>query len=298
MSDSKSSYGDPVEEPRPVDDVVGSAHEGIADAEAAGRDAVVSDEPVAHESRRCAESRRHRSSPPSRWSTRIPSSTARCTKRTPTTRPRRTRPRPPPRPPPSPPPGRRGPRRRCPDHRGVRRAQRAGRGHVRRSGSRRGNGRRRRLRRPAADLRAGARGAASARQPRRRRRDRPARRPVLRRPVPGRVARHRRCSSGEVTVDTIGSTALAALGTWTLWVPGRGVLHRLLAARRDHQPRSLGRLGHLRPPRRRRRVRRSHPRRALPGAVLDADRERGRGRSSRASCWHRSRSPPSSSAVS
>ena len=25
--------------------------------------------------------------------------------------------------------------------------------------------------------------------------------------------------SGEVTVDTIGSTALAALGTWTLWVP-------------------------------------------------------------------------------
>ena len=35
MSDSKSSYGDPVEEPRPVDDVVGSAHEGIADAEAA-----------------------------------------------------------------------------------------------------------------------------------------------------------------------------------------------------------------------------------------------------------------------
>jgi len=51
MSDSKSSYGEPVEEPRPVDDVVGSAHEGIADAEAAGRDAVVVDEPTAHESR-------------------------------------------------------------------------------------------------------------------------------------------------------------------------------------------------------------------------------------------------------
>ena len=50
MSDSKSSYGDPVEEPRPVDDVVGSAHEGIADAEAAGRNAVVSDETAAHES--------------------------------------------------------------------------------------------------------------------------------------------------------------------------------------------------------------------------------------------------------
>jgi hypothetical protein len=39
MSDSKSTYGEPVEEPRPVDDVVGSAHEGIADAEAARRDA-------------------------------------------------------------------------------------------------------------------------------------------------------------------------------------------------------------------------------------------------------------------
>ena len=50
MSDSKSSYGDPVEEPRPVDDVVGSANEGIADAEAARRDAAVSDAPAAHES--------------------------------------------------------------------------------------------------------------------------------------------------------------------------------------------------------------------------------------------------------
>ncbi len=49
MSDSKSSYGEPVEEPRPVDDVVGSAHQGIADAEAAGRDAVVSDEPMVEE---------------------------------------------------------------------------------------------------------------------------------------------------------------------------------------------------------------------------------------------------------
>ena len=48
MSDSKSSYGEPVEEPRPVDDVVGSAHEGIADAEAAGRDAVEADEPTAN----------------------------------------------------------------------------------------------------------------------------------------------------------------------------------------------------------------------------------------------------------
>ena len=40
MSDSKSSYGEPVEEPRRVDDVVGSANEGIAEAEAARRDAV------------------------------------------------------------------------------------------------------------------------------------------------------------------------------------------------------------------------------------------------------------------
>ncbi|MCR2808808.1 MULTISPECIES: ABC transporter [unclassified Microbacterium] len=44
MSDSKSSYGEPVEEPRAVDDVVGSANEGIADAEAARRAAAASDE--------------------------------------------------------------------------------------------------------------------------------------------------------------------------------------------------------------------------------------------------------------
>lgn len=34
MSDPKSSYGEPVEEPTPVDDVVGRAHEGLAEAEA------------------------------------------------------------------------------------------------------------------------------------------------------------------------------------------------------------------------------------------------------------------------
>jgi hypothetical protein len=39
MSDSKSSYGEPVEEPTSDDDVVGRAEEGLADAEAAGRDA-------------------------------------------------------------------------------------------------------------------------------------------------------------------------------------------------------------------------------------------------------------------
>ncbi|MGX1700999.1 ABC transporter [Microbacterium sp. NPDC055357] len=47
MSDPKSSYGEPVEEPTTVDDVVGRAHEGLADAEAARRDAV--DEPAAVE---------------------------------------------------------------------------------------------------------------------------------------------------------------------------------------------------------------------------------------------------------
>lgn len=40
MSDSKSSYGEPVADPKPVDDVVGSVNEGLADAEAAGRGAV------------------------------------------------------------------------------------------------------------------------------------------------------------------------------------------------------------------------------------------------------------------
>lgn len=39
MSDPKSSYGEPVEEPGDVDDVVGRANEGLAEAEAARRDA-------------------------------------------------------------------------------------------------------------------------------------------------------------------------------------------------------------------------------------------------------------------
>ena len=38
MSDPKSSYGEPVEEPGPVDDVVGQANAGLADAEAARRE--------------------------------------------------------------------------------------------------------------------------------------------------------------------------------------------------------------------------------------------------------------------
>lgn len=40
MSDPKSSYGEPVDEPGDVDDVVGRANEGLAEAEAARRDAV------------------------------------------------------------------------------------------------------------------------------------------------------------------------------------------------------------------------------------------------------------------
>ncbi|KQZ85965.1 ABC transporter [Microbacterium sp. Root166] len=46
MSDPKSSYGEPVEEPTPVDDVVGRAHEGLAEAEAARRESAA-DETVA-----------------------------------------------------------------------------------------------------------------------------------------------------------------------------------------------------------------------------------------------------------
>src|SRR6478736_7159278 len=43
MSDPKSSYGEPVEEPSGVDDVVGRANEGLAEAEAAGRGADTAD---------------------------------------------------------------------------------------------------------------------------------------------------------------------------------------------------------------------------------------------------------------
>ncbi len=50
MSDPKSSYGEPVEEPRSVDDVVGRANEGLADAEAARRDAAASHTPATEES--------------------------------------------------------------------------------------------------------------------------------------------------------------------------------------------------------------------------------------------------------
>ena len=46
MSDPKSSYGAPVDEPNGVDDVVGRANEGLADAEAAKRDAVGSETPA------------------------------------------------------------------------------------------------------------------------------------------------------------------------------------------------------------------------------------------------------------
>jgi len=46
MTDSKSTYGEPVEEPKPVDDVVVRADESLADAEAAGRDAVAEPAPA------------------------------------------------------------------------------------------------------------------------------------------------------------------------------------------------------------------------------------------------------------
>lgn len=52
MSDPKSSYGEPVDEPTDVDDVVGRAQEGLADAEAAGREATgrpVASEPAVSE---------------------------------------------------------------------------------------------------------------------------------------------------------------------------------------------------------------------------------------------------------
>lgn len=44
MSDPKTSSGDPVEEPTPVDDIVGRANEGLADAEAAGAGAAPADQ--------------------------------------------------------------------------------------------------------------------------------------------------------------------------------------------------------------------------------------------------------------
>ncbi|WP_374976983.1 ABC transporter [Microbacterium trichothecenolyticum] len=47
MSDPKSTYGEPVEEPRGVDDVVGRANEGLADAEAARRDTGATETPAA-----------------------------------------------------------------------------------------------------------------------------------------------------------------------------------------------------------------------------------------------------------
>jgi hypothetical protein len=47
MSDQKSSYGEPVDEPKDVDaDVVGRAHEGLADAEAARREEPAADSPA------------------------------------------------------------------------------------------------------------------------------------------------------------------------------------------------------------------------------------------------------------
>lgn len=50
MSDDKSSYGEPVDDPKPVDeDVVGRAQEGLAEAEAVRNDGVAPEEPAAPE---------------------------------------------------------------------------------------------------------------------------------------------------------------------------------------------------------------------------------------------------------
>jgi len=48
MSDPKSTYGEPVDEPRGVDDVVGRANEGLADAEAARREVEAPETPAPH----------------------------------------------------------------------------------------------------------------------------------------------------------------------------------------------------------------------------------------------------------
>ena len=172
MSDSKSSYGEPVEEPTPVDDVVGRVDEGLADAEAAKRDAV--SEPAPSCRARADEPsspRRH----PSRARVRAPASSGL----------RRRRPRGVHRPRPAyqaayddarrPRPRRRA-RSSTPSEPAVRGPA------VRRSGGRRRAGR------PAAHLRPGPRGAEPAWQPRRCRRDRPRRRAVLRGALPRRVA--------------------------------------------------------------------------------------------------------------
>lgn len=59
MSDPKSTYGEPVEEPTPVDDVVGTANEGLAEAEAARADSPPTSEtsePAAETSEPASES--------------------------------------------------------------------------------------------------------------------------------------------------------------------------------------------------------------------------------------------------
>ena len=234
MSDPKSSYGEPVEEPTPVDDVVGRAEEGLADAEAARRDAV---------------------SEPAPRPTPAPASPSR--------RPRS----------PSPQPVARGAvptRRRATtaydaDDGAEYTSAAAYAGRLRRSSARRDRrGRSRRdaqrarrrsvvapvvaaaPRRPAADLRPGARGAR-------------ARAATV--PPPARSASSPRCRFAVLYLAAwLGFGALAgrrhgrqrrrgrarrarhlvAVGD------GRRVLPRVLAARCDHQPRPLGQLGDLR----------------------------------------------------
>ena len=280
MSDSKSSYGEPVEEPTPVDDVVGSANEGSPTprppvAMQSATSPRLSPQPTPQPSRRTPQTE----PAPTRASS-VDFDSRACTKRTPTTRRAASRRAAPPRPSSSAPAVTASEPVAETVRRARRRRRRAPTPHRSRSSSRRP---RRRAR--AATAPPPARSASSPHSSSR----------VLYLAVwlgfgAARRRRHRRTRS----VDARST----ALGTWSLWVPvvvffiafwllgaiinrgrwGAWVIFGLL----------VGFAAYARP----------HPRCALPGAVLDAHRERGRRSSSRASCSPRSRSRRSSSAAS
>ena len=272
MSDPKSSYGEPVDEPTPVDDVVGRAEEGLADAEAAGRDAV-GDEPARRARRRSRQPTSRVEPSPCRAE---PAARRARRRTTPTTRsrvhhrrrlPGRLRHATPPRP------------------WSVAPVVTPERARRRDAASSRPSSSAAAPRRAAADLRAGARGAAPARQPRRRRRDRPARRAVVRRPLPRGVARVRRCSPATSRPTNVGEVALGALGTWSLWVTvvvfflAFWLLGAIINRGRWGAWVIFGLLVGFAV------VRRAPPRSALPGAVLDAHRRARARSSSRISCY-------------
>ena len=203
MSDPKTSYGEPVEEPRPVDDVVGRAEEGLADAEAAGRDAVGDETAPASSRNRSTRPRRAeaiRVDPSVDDEPEIHDAPR-------TTRPLRLRRRA------GRPPSRRSPR----PHRVGRRASPSPTPSSRRAVV--GSGSRRR------------RGAAPCSRSSSRRPKRLARAATV--PPPERSACSPHSASrvlylaawlgfamlrGDVAVGDIAATALGALGTWSLWV--------------------------------------------------------------------------------